>query len=65
MHVADLRVRESDNDRKLKSVYSQRVDSCAMGRGSRPKVRWKNERQRKKKAREVRKNPGPPAPTRR
>ena len=36
-----------------------------MGRGSRPKVRWKNERQRKKKAREVRKNPPPPPGRRR
>jgi hypothetical protein len=32
-----------------------------MARGSRPKVRWKNDRQRKKKEREARKNPPPPA----
>jgi len=35
-----------------------------MGRGSRPIRRWKNDRQRKKKARE-RKNAQPPAPPKR
>jgi hypothetical protein len=36
-----------------------------MGRGSRPKVRWARDRQRKKKARERAKNPPPATPARR
>jgi hypothetical protein len=35
-----------------------------MGRGSRPKVRWAADRQRKKKEREERKAPTPPKTTR-